>query len=115
MKVNLVQINLTIFRYLIAELKCPTKEKLSKLANFLVESIDRVERCCPGALIGEGGTKISPAAVSDDILRIARGEDPSSKMCPNSVFSSSSSSSSSSPLHQHWYVTIYSKTKNKCL
>merc|ERR1712223_332101 len=37
-------------RYLVAELKCPTKEKLSKLITYLAESIERVRCYCPNTM-----------------------------------------------------------------
>ena len=83
-----------------AELKCPTKEKLTKFTTFLVESIERVTFCCPtGAHVENDGGNSSnfTSVINDDILKIARGEDPS----PNRyITSSASSSSSSSPLQK---------------
>ena len=87
-------------RYLVAELKCPTKERLTKLASFLVESIDRVTYCCPMSSYAESSQNPSiyiPRVINEDILKIARGED---VLAVRYINSSSSSSSSSSPLQK---------------
>ena len=87
-------------RYLVAELKCPTKEKLSKLIAYLVESIERVRCYCPNASTDKSGgyTSNVSAAITDDMLKIARGQDPTADKY--AVTSSTSSSSSSSPLQK---------------
>ena len=88
------------FRYLVAELKCPTKEKLSKLVTFLVESIERVRCYCPNATIGssDGCPPSFSTTITDDMLKIARGHNPA--LDRYAITSSASTSSSSSPLQK---------------
>ena len=88
-----------------AELKCPTKEKLKKLASFLTESIERVKHCCPSGYMKttDGESSNTSRLVDADILKIARGEDISANRYVNS---SASSSSSSSPLQKQRYLDI---------
>ena len=95
----IIETHFDFSRYLVAELKCPTKERLTKLASFLVESIDRVTYCCPMSSYAETSQNSCyiPRVINEDILKIARGED---VLAVRYINSSSSSSSSSSPLQK---------------